>query len=65
MALIKKTIEVFAEVGNEIKAPGSIFRDDLKLFICHIEGDLLFISDEPGTIKEDCESVFAEDCCLV
>ena len=62
---LKKTVEVEAKVGDEVKAPDSIFRDDIKLYICHIEGDLLFISSEPNSPKDECETAFAEDCYLV
>lgn len=65
MTLIRKTIMIEAKIGDEIKAPGSIYRNDLKLYICHISGDLLYISDEKNTPKDECESVFAEDCYVV
>lgn len=65
MALIRKQIEVEVKVGDVIKAPNTIFRDDLTLYVCHIEGDLLYISDEIDSPKDECETSFAEDCYLV
>lgn len=65
MTLIRKQIEVEVKVGDEIKAPNSIFRDDLTLYVCHIEGDLLFLSTEKDTPKNECETSFVEDCYLV
>ena len=65
MALIRKQIEAEVKVGDEIKAPNSIFRDDLTLYVCHVEGDLLFISTEKDSPKNECETSFAEDCYLV
>jgi adenine-specific DNA methylase len=65
MALIRKQIEVEVKVGDEIKAPNSIFRDDLTLYVCHIEGDLLYIDTEKDTPKNACETAFVEDCYLV
>jgi len=62
MALIKKQIEVEAKVGDKIKAPDSIFRDDIELFICYIQDDLLFISPYLNSTMDQCETVFAEDC---
>ena len=64
MALIRKQIEVEVKVGDEIKAPSSIFRDDLTLYVCHIEGDLLYLSTEKDSPKNECETSFAEDCYL-
>jgi adenine-specific DNA methylase len=63
--MIKKEILLEVKVGDMIKAPNTIYRDDLTLYVCHIEGDLLYISDEPNTPKEDCETSFVEDCYLV
>ena len=65
MTLIKKMIEVEAKIGDEVKAPGSIFRDDIILYICHIEDDLLYINTDVETPKDECEVVFSEDCYLV
>lgn len=65
MALIRKEIKVEVKVGDEIKAPNSIFRDDLTLYVCHIEGELLFISTEKESTKDECETSFVEDCYLV
>lgn len=65
MTLIRKEIQVEAKIGDIIKAPNTIYRCDITLYICHIEGDLLFISDKKDTIKDECETSFAEDCYLV
>ena len=64
MAVIRKVIEVEVKVGDIVKAPNTIFREDLVLYVCHIDGDLLYVSDEPNTPKKECESTFAEDCYL-
>ena len=65
MPLIKKEIQVEANIGDIIKAPNTVYREDITLYICHIEGDLLYISDSKNTPKDECESTFAEDCYLV
>jgi adenine-specific DNA methylase len=65
MAIIRKYIEVEAKIGDIIKAPFSIFREDLTLYICYIEGDLLYISPEKDSPKEDCETTFSDDCFLL
>jgi hypothetical protein len=65
MALISKLIKVEAKIGDEIKAPISIFNDNVKLYICHIEGDLLFFDTDLNSPKDECEAAFAEDCHLV
>lgn len=65
MAKIRKEVVVEAEIGQKIKAPKTVFREDLILYINHIEGDLLYISDEIGSSKEQCECSFAEDCYLI
>jgi len=65
MTLVKKTIEVEVKIGDEIKAPDSIYRSDLKLYVCHIEDDLLYISTELSVQKDECVTAFAEDCYLV
>ena len=65
MALIKKEILVEVKVGDLVKAPNTVYRDDLKLYVCHIENDLLYISNEINTPKEECETSFVEDCYLV
>ena len=41
MALIRKEILVEVKVGDVVKAPNTIYRDDLTLYVCHIEDDLL------------------------
>jgi hypothetical protein len=65
MAIIKKEIPVEAKVGDIITTKSSIFRSDLTLYICFIVNDLLYISPEADCKKNDCETVFAEDCYLV
>jgi hypothetical protein len=65
MGLIKKEISVEVKVGDIVKTTRGIFRDDLTLYVCHIDGDLLYISDEINTPKDDCETSFIEDCYLV
>lgn len=65
MTFVRKTIEVEVKIGDEIKAPLSIFRDNIKLYVNYIEDDLLYISTELNSLKEDCETVFAEDCYLI
>jgi hypothetical protein len=65
MALIRKTIEVEAQVGDEVKAPNTVYRSDLQIYICHIEGDILFVSPEKDRPKNECETTFAEDCYIV
>jgi hypothetical protein len=53
------------KVGDLVKVPNTVYRDDLTLYVCHIENDLLYISDEKNTLKEECETSFVEDCYLV
>jgi hypothetical protein len=65
MALIKKQIEVEAQIGDQVKAPKTIFRSDLTLYICHIEGDLLYVSPISSADKDDCETSFVDDCYLI
>ncbi len=65
MALIRKEILVEVKVGDVIKAPNTVYRDDLTLYVCHIDGDLLYISTEIDSPKVDCETSFVEDCYLV
>jgi hypothetical protein len=40
MTLIRKEILVQVKVGDVVKAPNTVYRDDLTLYVCHIEGDL-------------------------
>ena len=65
MALIRKEIFVEVKVGDIVKAPNTVFRDDITLYVCHIDGDLLYIYDEPDTPKSECETSFVEDCYLM
>ncbi len=65
MAQIRKTILVEPKIDDEIKAPHSFFSDDINLYICHIEGDLLYISTEKNAPKNECETFFAEDCYII
>jgi hypothetical protein len=65
MGKLKKIIEIEAEVGMEIKTNRGIYRDDIQIFICHIEDDFLWYSDIKNTPKEECEGAFMEDCYLV
>jgi len=65
MALIRKTIEVVAEIGMEIKAKRGVYRDDLPIYICHIDGEFLWYSDIKNSPKDECEGSYAEDCYLV
>ena len=65
MTLIRKKIEVEVKVGDIVKTTRGIFIDDLTLYVCHIEGDLLYISDEINSSKDMCETCFVEDCYLV
>ena len=58
-----KSIDV--QIGDVVKAPNTIFRSDLDLYVCHIEGDLLFISDDKGATKEECETSLIEDCSII
>lgn len=62
MTLIRKQIHIEVKVGDIVKAPNTIFRDDITLYVCHIEGDLLYISDEKDSPKDECETSFVEDC---
>jgi len=64
MALIRKEIQVEVKIGDIVKAPNTIFREDLTLYVCHIDDDLLFISPEKDASKDECETSFAEDCYL-
>lgn len=64
MALIRKEIQVEAKIGDIVLAPTTVFRSDITLYICYIEGDLLFISDEKDSPMDECETSFAEDCYL-
>jgi len=65
MTLIRKTIQVEAQVGDIVKAPNTVFREDIQLYICHIDNDLLYVSDVLNTLKSECEVSFAEDCYIV
>jgi hypothetical protein len=65
MALIRTKVLVEVKVGDIVEAPETIYRSDLTLYVCHIEGDLLYISDEISAPKNECETSFAEDCYLV
>ena len=65
MPLLPKTIQVEAQIGDEVKVPNSVFRSDVKLYICHIEEDIIFFDTEKGTPKDECDTAFAEDCVLV
>ena len=62
-----KSIET--QIGDRVKFLNlinyNVFRSDLDLYVCHIEGDLLFISDEMGAPKEECETAFVEDCQII
>ena len=60
-----KTEEADFGVGMEIKTTRGIYRDDIQIFICHIEGEFLWYSDIKNTPKEECEGTFIEDCYLV
>lgn len=64
MALITKITKVEAKIGDEVAAPNTVFRSDLTLYICHIDGDLLYINTEKDSTKSECEVSFAEDCYL-
>jgi hypothetical protein len=50
--------------GDEVKVD-SIFRDDITLYICHIEGDLIYISWDKKATKGECESFFSEDVTII
>jgi hypothetical protein len=63
--LIRKEILVEVKVGDVIKAPNTIFRNDLTLYVCHVEGDLIYISDKINTPKHECEVSLVQDCYLV
>jgi hypothetical protein len=65
MALIRKEILVEVKVGDIVKSSTTIYNDSIKLYVCYIEGDLLYISDDKKSLKEDCEKSFVEDCYLV
>jgi hypothetical protein len=65
MPLIQKTILVEPNIGDKIKAPHSVFRDDLELYICFITGDILHISCEKDAPLEECVAAFCEDCYLI
>ena len=65
MALIRTKALVEVKVGDIVKAPETIFRCDLTLYVCHIDGDLLYISNEIDAPKNECETSFVEDCYLV
>ena len=65
MALIRKTIKVEVNIGDIVKAPNTVYRDDLTLYVCHIEGNLLYVSNEKDSPKNECETSFVEDCYLL
>ena len=65
MALIRTKALVEVKVGDIVKAPETVYRSDLILYVCHIEGDLLYISDEIDAPKNECETSFVEDCYLL
>lgn len=65
MTLIRKEILVEPKIGDIVKAPNTIFRDDITLYICHIDDDLLYISPEKYSTKNECETAFIEDCYLI
>lgn len=51
-------------IGDEVKVD-SAFRGDITLYICHIEGDLIYISWDKGASKGECETFFPEDVTIV
>jgi len=65
MAKVKKVCLVEVKIGDKIESDYSIFRNDLDIYVCHIDDDLLYISTELNVPKDECERVFAEDCYLV
>jgi len=65
MTLIRKEILFEVKVDDVVKAPNTVYRDDLTLYVCHIEGDLLYISDKKNAPKKECETSLVEDCYLV
>jgi len=65
MALIRKQIKVEVNIGDIVKAPNTVYRDDLTLYVCHIEGNLLYVSNEKDSPKNECETSFVEDCYLL
>jgi hypothetical protein len=50
------------KVGDIVKAPNTVYRDDITLYVCYIDGDLLYISDDKNATKDECETSFVEDC---
>jgi adenine-specific DNA methylase len=64
MAKIRKEIEVEVQIGDIISTTNHFYRSDVTLYVCHIDGDLLYISDEENSPKNECETFFAEDCYL-
>lgn len=61
--IMERRIDV--QIGDVVKAPNTIFRSDLDLYVCFIEGDLLFISDDKGASKGECETALVEDCQII
>jgi len=65
MAKIKKTIEIETEVGMEIKTTRGIYRDDIRIFICYVDGNIIYYSDDKNAPIKECESIHSEDCYLI
>lgn len=53
------------KVGDKISTDGTIFRDGVELFICHIEGELIYFSWDKSATKGECETSFAEDATIL
>lgn len=49
------------QIGDEVKVENSIFRDDVKLYICYISDSLIYVSYDKRSPKDECESFFPED----
>ena len=62
---VKTISHTTPQIGDEVKVEGSIFRDDIKLYICHIEGSLIYISWDRRSPKSECESFFPEDVTII
>lgn len=73
MALVRKEVMIEVKIGDTVECPNSILKDDSwrygrsssNLYVCHIEDDLLFLSKNINSYKDECEVVLAEDCYLV
>ena len=65
MAYIKKEIIVEVKIGDEVYAPWTDYGLGTSLYVCHIDGDMLYINPNKNASREECEKHNAENCELI